>query len=184
MKPWIVILLIVVLIVIWFILTYNSFVKLDNMSDEAFSTMDVYLKKRYDLIPNTVETVKGYATHEKDTLENVVQARYKAMNASTNSSRLEAEGELSNALNRLLSITEAYPDLKANTNFQDLQKQLNNMENEIASTRKYYNGVCNKFNIKTQTIPSNIVASICNFTKKPLFEVSALEERENVKVKF
>lgn len=181
---WIAVIVVVVLILLWFIATYNGLVRLRTMVEEAFSTMDVYLKKRYDLIPNLVSTVKGYASHESDTLENVVKARSMAMGAGTPEDRIKAEGELSQALGRLLAITEAYPDLKANQNFLSLQADLKNMEGEIASSRKYYNGCVKNYNIKIQSIPSNIVASIGGFGPKALFEVTNSEERENVKVEF
>ena len=154
------------------------------MCNEAFSTMDVYLKKRFDLIPNLVETVKGYSTHEKSTLEEVTKARASVSSATTTESRLEAEGQLSQALGRLMMVSEAYPDLKANVNFMDLQSQLKLMESEIASSRKYYNGVVKTYNIKVESIPSNIVAKLCKFHQRPLFEVDNVEERQNVKVQF
>lgn len=175
---------VIVLIGIWYIATYNGFIKLKNMCEEAFSTMDIYLKKRFDLIPNLVETVKGYATHEKETLDRVTSARGAVQGANNPTDRLEAEGQLSQALGRLMMVSEAYPDLKANTNFMDLQEQLKTMETEIASSRKYYNGVVKTYNIKCESIPSNIVASIAKFEKKPLFEIENIQERENVKVQF
>lgn len=181
---WIIVLAVVVVIILWFIATYNGLVKLRTMVEEAFSTMDVYLKKRYDLIPNLVNTVKGYAKHESETLESVVQARSMAMNAGSGEERIKAEGELSQALGRLLAISEAYPDLKANQNFMSLQNDLRVMEQEIANSRKYYNGCVKSYNIKIQSIPSNIVASVGGFTLKPLFEVSDTAQRENVKVEF
>ena len=175
---------ILVLLVLWFVATYNSFIKLRNGCEEAFSTMDVYLKKRFDLIPNLVETVKGYASHEKEAFEGITKARSGISNAPDDASRLKAEGELTNALGRLLMINEAYPELKADQNFLDLQNQLKVMEGEITNSRKYYNAVVNKFNIKCETIPSNIIASICKFTRKPLFEITDETQRENVSVKF
>ena len=175
---------IIILLIMWFISTYNSFIKLRNACEEAFSTMDVYLKKRFDLIPNLVETVKGYASHESETFEGITKARSSISGASDDTSRLKAEGELSNALSRLLMINEAYPELKADQNFLDLQNQLKVMEGEITNARKYYNAVVNKYNIKCETIPSNIIASICKFVRKPLFEVSDESQRENVSVKF
>lgn len=175
---------VVVLILIWFVATYNGFISLRTKCEEAFSTMDVYLKKRYDLIPNIVETVKGYAKHESETLEGVIAARAKAVSATSDSEKLEAEANLSGALGRLMAISESYPDLKANQNFLDLQNQLKLMETEIASSRKYYNGVVKSYNIKCQSIPSNIVAGICGFTPKPLYEITNDVERENVKVQF
>ena len=174
---------IVIVLALAVVAMYNSLVKMRNMVEEAFSTMDVYLKKRYDLVPNLVNTVKGYATHEKDTLEAVIQARNAAVSTGGPEARLEAEGQLSQALGRLFALSESYPDLKANTNFMDLQKQLQLLETEIAQSRKYYNGVTRQYNIKTQSVPTNIVANIFGFEKKPLFEVQETE-RQNVTVEF
>ena len=175
---------VVVVLVLYAVAQYNGFVQLKNLVEEAFSTMDVYLKKRYDLIPNIVETVKGYASHEKETLEQVISARNKAVSASTPEAQLEAEGDLSKVMGRLFALTESYPDLKANTNFMDLQKQLQTIETEIAQSRKYYNGSVRQYNTKVETFPSNIIANVFNFTKKPLYEVTDALERENVKVQF
>ena len=151
---------VIVVLVIIIIVMYNGFIRLKNNCEEAFATMDVYLKKRYDLIPNLVETVKGYASHEKETLERVISARNMAQGA------------------------ENYPDLKANENFLDLQHKLNMVEEDIANSRKYYNAVIKQFNTKCEVFPSNIIASIFHFEKKPMFEVDAEEERKNVKVSF
>ena len=129
---------------------YNNFVKLSNKIKEAFATMDVYLKKRYDLIPNLVETVKGYAKHEQGTLEKVISARNMAMNASNVGDKIEGENVLSGTLKSLFALSENYPDLKANQNFVSLQNDLNRMEEEIASSRKYYNAIVNTFNTKTE----------------------------------
>lgn len=175
---------IIALLVIYGISQYNGFVQLKNVVEEAFSTMDVYLKKRYDLIPNIVETVKGYASHEKETLEQVIAARNKAVSATTPEAQLEAEGDLNKVMGRLFALTESYPDLKANTNFMDLQNQLQTIETEIAQSRKYYNGTVRQYNTKVESFPSNIIANIFNFAKKPLFEVTDAIERENVKVQF
>lgn len=175
---------VVAVVVLYAIAQYNGFVQLKNVVEEAFSTMDVYLKKRYDLIPNVVETVKGYASHEKETLEQVISARNKAVSATTPEAQLQAEGDLSKVMGRLFALTESYPDLKANTNFMDLQKQLQAIETEIAQSRKYYNGSVRQYNTKVETFPSNIIANVFNFTKKPLYEVTDALERENVKVQF
>ena len=175
---------IVAVVAVWYISTYNGFVSLNVKCEEAYSTMDIYLKKRYDLIPNLVETVKGYAKHESETLESVVAARGAAVSAKTPEAKAAAEGTLNNALSRLMVISESYPELKANANFVDLQRQLQQMENEIANSRKYYNGVVKSYNIKCQSIPSNIVASMAHFTVKPLFEITNEVERANVKVQF
>ena len=182
---WIyIIIAIIVLIIIYAFALYNSFVKLNNKVKEAFSTMDVYLKKRYDLIPNLVETVKGYAKHESETLEKVVAARNMAQSAGTIEEKIEGEKNLTGTLKTLFAVAESYPDLKANTNFLDLQEQLKSVENDIANARKYYNGVVKQFNNKCEMFPSNILAGIFHFTRKPMFEVDAEEERKNVKVEF
>ena len=169
---------------IWGIASYNSFVKLDSQCDEAFSTMDVYLKKRYDLIPNIVNTVKGYAAHESEVLEKVVQARSNAQAAKTAAEKLDANVQLSGALRSLNMVAENYPDLKANTNFMNLQNQLSSIEGEIANSRKYYNAVVKTFNTKIRSIPANIVANMMKLEKKPYFEIDDEAERQNVKVEF
>lgn len=183
MLIWIIIGIIIVLALI-FVGMYNSFIKLKNSCDEAYSTMDVYLKKRFDLIPNLVETVKGYAAHEKETLQNVIAARNNLQNASTTEEKLAGENALQGTLKTLFAVAEAYPDLKANTNFLDLQNQLKAVEADIANSRKYYNAVVKQFNTKCEMFPSNIIASIFHFEKKPMFEVDSAEERKNVEVKF
>ncbi|RGD73360.1 LemA family protein [Anaerofustis stercorihominis] len=180
----IIILVVVALLVIYLITCYNSFVKLNNKIKEAYATMDVYLKKRYDLIPNLVETVKGYAKHEQGTLEKVIQARNMAMNAGNVDERVEGENILSGTLKSLFALSESYPDLKANENFVSLQSDLNRMEEEIASSRKYYNAIVNTFNTKTEVFPSNLIANMFGFSVKPLFEVENENERQNVKVEF
>ena len=174
----------VVVIAVIVIGMYNSFIKLKNNCEEAFSTMDVYLKKRYDLIPNLVETVKGYAAHEKETLESVIAARNMVQGAGTMEEKLAGENMLAGSLKSLFAVAEGYPDLKANTNFMDLQGQLKAVEEDIANSRKYYNAVIKQFNTKCEMFPSNIIASIFKFEKKPMFEVDAPEERQNVKVSF
>ena len=175
---------VVAIIIIWIIASYNGFVKLKNSIEEAFSTMDVYLKKRYDLIPNLVETVKGYAKHESETLEKVIKARNIAAGAKNLEEKLAGENMLTGTLKSLFAVAESYPDLKANTNFMDLQRQLQLLENEIASSRKYYNAVVKSYNTKREMLPSVIIAGLFKFKKKPLFEVSSEQERENVKVQF
>ena len=175
---------VIVIIVIWGIASYNGFVKLSNSIEEAFSTMDVYLKKRYDLIPNLVETVKGYASHEKETLERVMAARNMAASATTLEDKVQGENMLQGTLKSLFAVAEAYPDLKANTNFLELQGELRRMEDEIANSRKYYNAVVKTYNTKRQVFPSVIIAGMFHMDKKPLFEVAGEEERQNVKVQF
>ena len=183
MLIWIIIGIIIVL-AIAFVGMYNSFIKLKNSCEEAFSTMDVYMKKRFDLIPNLVETVKGYAAHEKETLEKVMAARNGIQSAATVEEKMAQENVLTGTLKSLFAVAEAYPDLKANTNFLDLQNQLNLVEEDIANSRKYYNAVVKQFNTKCEMFPSNIIASIFHFEKKPMFEVDSAEERKNVEVKF
>ena len=179
-----IIIIVVVICVVYGISTYNSFVSYGNKVDEAFSTMDVYLKKRYDLIPNLVEIVKGYAKHESETFEKVVNARNKALTSSSVSEKIESEKEVNSTLGRLLAITEAYPDLKANTNFIELQKELTNMEGEILNARKYYNGVVRHFNTLTEKFPSNLIAGMFKFEKQPMFSITNESERENISIKF
>lgn len=175
---------VILILIIWFIASYNGFVRLKNSIEEAFSTMDVYLKKRYDLIPNLVETVKGYAKHEKETLERVMAARNAAASATTMEGRIEGENMLQGTLKSLFAVAEAYPDLKANTNFLELQGDLRRIEDEIANSRKYYNAIVKTYNTKREVFPSSIIAGIFRFEKKPLFEVAAAAERENVRVQF
>ena len=184
MNAGIIVLIIVIVIAVWAAATYNGLIKGRNSVEEGFSTMDVYLKKRFDLIPNLVETVKGYAKHEKETLENVVAARSKITNAGSIEERAAGESQLSGALKTLFAVAEAYPDLKANANFLDLQKQLNQVEQDIANARKYYNAVVKSYNNKCEMVPSSIIARMFNFTRKPMFEIGDTAERENVSVKF
>ena len=183
MLIWIIIAIIIVL-AIAFVGMYNSFIKLKNSCEEAFSTMDVYMKKRFDLIPNLVETVKGYAAHEKETLEKVMAAINGIQSAATVEEKMAQENVLTGTLKSLFAVAEAYPDLKANTNFLDLQNQLNLVEEDIANSRKYYNAVVKQFNTKCEMFPSNIIASMFHFERKPMFEVDSAEERKNVEVKF
>lgn len=178
-----IVLLVIVIAVIWFISSYNGFVRLKNMVEEAFATMDVYLKKRFDLIPNLVETVKGYAKYETETLEKVIQARNFVEGAATPEQRIQGENQITGALRSLFAVAEAYPDLKANQNYMDLQGQLTQVENDIANSRKYYNAIVRDYNTKRETFPSVFVANLFHFEKRPLFEI-AEEQRENVKVKF
>lgn len=183
MKWFIVLLVIAIIILIWFITTYNRFVTLRAKVKEAYSTMDVFLKKRYDLIPNLVSTVKGYAAHEKTTLEEVVEARGKALSGS-GADKAKAEGELTNALSKLLMLKEAYPELKADTQFNKLSDNLSHLEEEIERSRRYYNGVVRALNEYILKVPSCIVASIMKVKEEAYFEVSSDSERENIKVEF
>jgi len=175
--------LVVIIIVAWYISAYNKLQRLKNIVEEGWSTIDVQLKKRYDLIPNLVETVKGYAKHENDTLEAVIKARNLAMSA-TGAGKMEAENQLSGTLKSLFKLQEAYPDLKANTNFMDLQNQLKVIENEIASARRYYNGTVREINTKIEVFPSSLVARRMHLEKYKYFELDSEEERKNVKVQF
>jgi LemA protein len=183
--PWAIIIIgaIVVILILWFIAIYNRFVTLRNRVEEGFSTMDVYMKKRYDLVPNLVETVKGYAKHESSTFEKVVKARNMAMSAQTVEQRAEGENMLTGTLKSLFALAESYPELKANQNFLDLQGQLTGLENDIASSRKYYNALVREFNIAREAFPSVIVAGMMRLEKKQMFEIDDAE-RQNVKVQF
>lgn len=176
-----VILGVVVLAAIYYVTTYNGFIRLQNMIEEAFSTMDVYLVKRAELIPNLVNTVKGYAKHESETLEKVILAR----NAATsNAEKMAADSQLTDAIKSVFALAESYPELKSNSNFMLLQQQLTDIENDIAKSRKYYNGVVRQYNTKVQTFPSSLIANSKNFVRQPLFEVSDDRQRDNVKVEF
>jgi len=180
---WIyIIIAIIVLILIYFGVTYNSFVKLNNTVKEAFSTMDVYLKKRWDLIPNIVEIVKGYAKHEKLTLKEIIELRNSTYDNMSANEKVDVNNKLSQVINKLMAIAEAYPDLKANENFKDFSQQLTKVEDDIANSRKYYNGAVRIFNDKVQMFPSNIVAGMLGFKEQKMFEASE-SERENVQVK-
>lgn len=179
----IILIAIVVIIVLWAVMTYNGLIRLRNQSEEAFSTMDVYLKKRFDLIPNLVETVKGYAKHESETLQQVIAAR-NAGGTTNMEQRMKDENVISGALRQIFALSESYPDLKANQNFMDLQGQLKSIEEDIANARKYYNAVVKNYNDKCMMVPSNIIAGLAHFEKKAMFEVDSAEERQNVKVQF
>lgn len=176
--------IVVAALLIWFIATYNFFAGTKTSVEEAFSTMDVYLKKRYDLIPNLVETVKGYAKHENEVLTNITNARASVGAASTNEEKIAANARLSAALRSVNIVAENYPQLKADSNFSQLQHSLSQIESEISNSRRYYNGVVASYNKKVVKIPSAIVAKIFKFKKQPFFEVSDETERQNVKVSF
>lgn len=179
----IVIAVIVVLLIIYFIATYNSLVDLRNKVKDSWSQIDVVLKNRNDLIPNLVETVKGYAKHEKTTLDAVITARNKAVNAKTNEDEMKAAGEVTEALGRLFALAENYPDLKANQNFMDLQNKLNEIEEKIRFARQFYNDTVLTYQNKLEMFPSNIVAKMFGFKPETFFEATE-EERKNVEVKF
>lgn len=154
---------------------YNNLVKLRNNRENAFSNIDVQLKQRYDLIPNLVNSVKGYATHEKELLESITRARSAAMSATDINQKIEADNQLSSALSGLRVSVEAYPDLKANTNFQQLMTELSDIENKLAATRRFFNSATKELNNAVQTFPGNILAGMFGFHKEPMFEVSAAE---------
>lgn len=178
------IIVIVVSVGVWFAAKYNSFVYLTNLVSEAWSGIDVQLKRRYDLIPNLVETVKGYASHEKNVFEDVAKLRSAAMSATTVQEKAEAEQGLTKALKTLFAVSESYPDLKANQNFLMLQKELSNIEDQIQLARRYYNGVVRDYNTSIRVFPGSIVAGIFNFGPKAFFELESTAERENPQVKF
>lgn len=182
-----VILGVAVLLIIWIIGMYNSLIKLKVRTDEAWSDIDVQLKRRYDLIPNLVETVKGYASHEKDTLEKVTAARTAAMSAQERGDAKEqalAENVLSSTLKSIFALSESYPDLKANQNFLELQRELTDTEDKIQASRRFYNGNVRDFNTKLQVFPTNLIGNILGFKVREFFEIGNEEEREPVKVKF
>ncbi|MBO3759080.1 LemA family protein [Ciceribacter sp. L1K23] len=177
---------ILVAIALYAIVIYNGLVKSRQMVEEAWSGIDVQLKRRADLIPNLIETVKGYATHEKTTLEEVVALRNKAQSVPTGDveGRAQAEGLLGQALGRVIALAEAYPDLKANENFLELQRSLETVEGEIQMSRRYYNGAARDLNVRVESFPSNLVAGQFGFSKKPYFEITNEADRAVPAVKF
>lgn len=175
--------IILIAVIVWVIAIYNGLIRLRNRVDEAWSDIDVQLKRRHDLIPNLINTVKGYAAHEKELFEKVTEARARAMGAGTTVDKAQAENMLSNTLKSLFAVAEAYPDLKANQNFLELQRELTDTEDKIMASRRFYNGNVLDFNTKIQVFPTNIMAGMLNFTKRDFFQV-AEEEKENVKVEF
>jgi len=173
------------LVILAGIAIYNRLIKLRNTVKSSWSDIDVQLKKRYDLVPNLVETVKGYAAHERNVFEKVTEARSIAMHASSPAEKAKAEDMLRETLKSLFAVAEAYPELKANANFMQLQSQLQELENNIEYARRYYNAVVRDYNIMIESVPSNIVASIFNFRQEEFFELEAPEvERKPVKVSF
>lgn len=179
-----IILIVVAVIVLYFILIFNDFVKKRYRVKEAWSDIEVQLKKRYDLVPNLVETVKGYMSHEKTVFEKVTEARARALGAQDKSQKAEAENALSNTLKTLFAVAENYPQLKANANFLDLQRELADIENKIQAARRFYNGVVLELNTKIESFPSNIIAKIFRFKKEDFFQLEEEKEKEPVKVKF
>ncbi len=181
---WI-ILIIIAVIALWFILAYNRFIRFINRAKEAWADIDVQLKRRYDLIPNLVNTVKGYATHESVAFEKVTAARSRAMQAGTPDEKGKAENMLTGALKSVFAIAEAYPDLKANQNFLELQRELSDTENKIQAARRFYNGNVRDLNTAIESFPNNVVAKAFKFGKMELFELEAGEAAKNpVEVKF
>lgn len=174
MYMWI--LLAVGLIALWAIMTYNGLITLKNRTDEAWSDIDVQLKRRYDLIPNLVETVKGYATHEQGTFEKVIQARNAAMGAQGMADKSVAENQLSQTLKSIFALAEAYPELKANQNFLQLQQDLTDTEDKIQASRRFYNGNVRDFNTKLQVFPTNMIGNMLGFKSREFFEIAEAEK--------
>lgn len=175
---------IIVLAAVWLIAIFNHLVRLSQQATEALSDIDVQLKRRFDLIPNVVETVKGYAGHERTVLENVTQARTRFLSAGTPRERVEADDVLSNTLKTLFAVSENYPDLKANVNFLDLQRELADTENKIQAARRFYNANVRDLNIAIESFPANMIASGLGFHKLEFFEAASAAEKEPVKVDF
>ncbi len=182
--PLIIVLALVALILLWVIWAYNSFIKLVHRATEAWADIDTQLKRRYDLIPNLIETVKGYAKQESSVLENVTKARSQAMQAGSTAEKGAAENMLSDTLKSLFAVSESYPDLKSNQNFLELQKELSDTENKIQAARRFYNGNVRDLNIAIDSFPGNIIAGIFSFKKREFFELEEAAAREPVAVKF
>ena len=174
-----IVLAIIVAFALFLIYKYNGFISLKNRAQEAWADIDVQLKRRYDLIPNLVNTVKGYATHEAGTFEKITEARSKAMQAGTLAEKGEAENVLTGTLKSLFAISEAYPDLKANTNFMELQRELSDTENKIMASRRFYNGNVRDFNTGVQTFPGNLIAGMFKFTSLEFFELEQDSAEKN-----
>ena len=181
-----IILAVLAVIIIWAIFAYNSFVRLVTRAKEAWADIDVQLKRRYDLIPNLIEAVKGYVKHERETLEKVTNARANALSAQSVAEHSKAENMLTDALKSLFAVAEAYPDLKANTNFLELQRELSDTENKIQAARRFYNGNVRDLNINVDSFPSNFIASAFRFMKMEFFELGDGEAaaKEPVRVQF
>ena len=181
----IIVIVVVVILAAWLVSMYNSLVKMRNNRENAFADIDVQLKQRHDLVPQLVETVKGYAAHEKDTLERVINARNGAIGAKTIDEKIVAENALSSALSGLKITLEAYPDLKANQNFLQLQEEIADLENKLSSVRRYFNSATNEYNNAVETFPSNILAGMFGFRKEVMFDLgeqrAALEEAPKIK---
>jgi len=175
---------IIVLVIAWLIFTYNALISLRNRMKEAWADIDVQLKRRHDLIPNLIETVKGYMTHERGVLENVTKARAATINAHGQKEVEVAENMLTGALKTLFAVSENYPDLKASTNFLELQRELRDTEDKIMAARRFYNNMVMTLNTKIESFPSNLVAKMFKFVQAELFEIEVEEEKEVPKVKF
>jgi LemA protein len=179
--------IVLVLIALYLVFSYNSLVSLRNKVEESWSSIDVQLKRRYELIPNLVNTVKGYAAHESGTLEKVIQARNAAMSASSSKDvggQVAAEQGLAGALKSVFALAESYPDLKANASFIELQRSLSDIEETVANARRYYNAIVRDNNTKVESFPTNIIAQSFNFNKAEFFELDSAEERVAPKVQF
>lgn len=179
-----IILIIAVLIVLWVVAVYNGLIKRRNRTKEAWADIDVQLKRRYDLIPNLVETVKGYATHERELFEKVTEARSRAMGAKSIKEHSDAENALSSTLKTLFAVSENYPQLRASENFLELQKELTDTEDKVQAARRFYNNNVMELNTKIESFPANLIASTFGFKQMELFELAEKEEREPVKVQF
>lgn len=179
-----ILLALVVLVLLWVAASYNGFVTKGNRAKEALSDIDVQTKRRYDLIPNLVNTVKGYAAHESSAFENVTKARALAMGATGMADKAKAEDALSGTLKSLFAVAEAYPDLKANQNFLELQRELSDTEDKIQAARRFYNGTVRDLNIAVESFPGNVIASSFHFSKMDLFELADASQAEPVKVQF
>ena len=175
---------ILIILGLWIVMIYNGLVRLKVRTNEAWADIDVQLKRRHDLIPNLVETVKGYATHERELFEKVTQARANAMNAQNPEEKGQAESMLTGALKSLFAVSENYPQLRANENFLELQRELSDTENKIQAARRFYNGNVRDLNTKIQVFPDSIVANMLNIKKKEFFEIEEPKEKEAVKVEF
>lgn len=188
MNTFTILLIIVILLLIYFISIYNKLVKMRNTMQEGFSGIDVQLKKRYDLIPNLVNIVKGFATHEQETFQRVMEARAKAMAGGSIGSNIQdmtkAQSELSGAVSRLLAVAESYPELRSNENFRQLQNELAAVENDIEKSRRYYNATVRENNIAIESFPSNLVAGLGGFAKGEFFELDSTSERTNPTINF
>ncbi len=181
---WIILLIVVILLVVWVISVYNGLVSSRIKTENAWSQIDVQLQRRFDLIPNFVETVKGYMTHESETFEKIAQLRTSWANSSSVGEKAKLDGELSGTLKTIMAVSENYPELKASKNFTDLSEELRNTENKISFSRQFYNDSVTKYNTKLELFPSSLVAGMFNFQKKELFTAESDEARKNVKVDF